>query len=272
MAISERTRKILWVKAGGRCSNCQVQVAGDRTDADDPSVFGEEAHIVARSPGGPRWRKYVGDIDGYENLILLCSRCHKQVDDQVNAYTEDRLLGIKRDHEAWVAKLGEKKNQGPSRLVPDPAHPTPKMFKLFTNGTAFWHYFDGCISFSPSWHAGLSEEDEDLIAAFLQDLEDWMDIAGGHSSYSEKREASKAMSHHISELAQSGFLLGARRRHLLLVDDSDLPPTRWQSMDIEIQSASLALLVDSDCQPISDATLKATENDVTAPGQSHDKP
>jgi hypothetical protein len=35
--------------------------------------------------------------------MLLCSRCHKQIDDQVNAYPEDRLLEIKRGHEAWAA-------------------------------------------------------------------------------------------------------------------------------------------------------------------------
>jgi hypothetical protein len=222
----------------------------DRTDADDPSVFGEEAHIVGRSPGGPRAGNYAGDIDGYDNLILLCSRCHKQVDDQVNTYTVQRLLEIKRDHEAWIAKLGEKPRRGRTRLALDPAHPLPNRLKLYTSGTAFWHDFQGSLSFHPRWPEGLSDEHEDLIAAFLQDIKDWMDI--GDDSYTAAREASKAMQAHIDELAKAGFLLGARRRYLLLSDDSDVPPDSWRDMEIEIQPADIAfaLMVDADGQPL----------------------
>lgn len=70
----------LWVKAGGRCSICRDQLVTEGTDTDDPSVFGEEAHIVARGQSGPRAGK-VTDIDAYDNLILLCRKHHKQVDD-----------------------------------------------------------------------------------------------------------------------------------------------------------------------------------------------
>ena len=259
MAISERTRKILWSKAASHCSLCRVQLAGEATDTDDASVFGEEAHIVARSPGGPRGRQYDDDIDGYDNLILLCSRHHKEVDDQVIAYTEARLLEIKRDHEAWAAKIGNKGDLGPTRLIPDPAYLVPKALKLFTNGTAFWNYFDGCLSFRPSWVGNLSDEHEDMIAEFFQNLEDWMDVAGGVGhSYSEKREAAKAMGHHISELAEAGFLLGARKRHLLLTGGVDSPPTPWLMMDIEIQPASVASLADENGQPLVTETTVST--------------
>jgi hypothetical protein len=265
VAISERTRKVLWGRAGARCSHCRAQVVGEGTGTDDPSVFGEEAHIVARSPGGPRAGNYAGDIDGYDNLILLCSKCHKQVDDHVNSYSEDRLLKIKRDHEAWAAKLGEKTDPGPMRLVPDPAHPVPKRLKLFTSGTAFWHYFADCYSFRPSWIEGLSDEHEDVITAFLQELKDWMDGGTGDLSYSEHREASKAMSHHITELARAGFVLGARKRHLLLTDDSDLAQTPWRVLDIEIQPAYLVLKVDADGRPISEAAENAMEDETAKP-------
>ena len=83
MAITDKTRKILWVKAGGRCSYCQVQLVTEGTDTDDPSVFGEEAHIVGQSPNGPRAGN-IADVDSYANLILLCRKHHKQVDDQVD--------------------------------------------------------------------------------------------------------------------------------------------------------------------------------------------
>ncbi len=77
---------------------------GDRR----PSIFGEEAHIVARSPGGPRAGELdEAKIDNHENLILLCSEHHKQVDDQSNHVTVERLRQIKRAHNEWVASLGE---------------------------------------------------------------------------------------------------------------------------------------------------------------------
>lgn len=104
MAISERTRKILWVMAGGRCSICRVQLVTEATDTDDPAVFGQEAHIVAQAGRGPRAGQ-VAEIDGYENLILLCSKDHKRVDDQVAYYTVPRLRQIKRAHEQWIRSL-----------------------------------------------------------------------------------------------------------------------------------------------------------------------
>lgn len=58
MAITDRTRKVLWAKAGGRCSMCATQLVTDAFETDDPSVVGEEAHIVARSPNGPRANKF----------------------------------------------------------------------------------------------------------------------------------------------------------------------------------------------------------------------
>jgi hypothetical protein len=106
MAVSERTRKILWVTAGGRCSICRVQLVTERTETDDPAVFGEEAHIVAQGSAGPRAGQ-VADVDAYDNLILLCSKDHKRVDDQVAHYTVPRLRQIKRAHEQWIRSLGQ---------------------------------------------------------------------------------------------------------------------------------------------------------------------
>jgi hypothetical protein len=94
------------MKAGGRCSICRVQLVTEGTGTDDPSVFGQEAHIVARGQGGPRAGD-VADVDAYDNLILLCSKHHKQVDDQVGYYSVDRLKEIKRMHEEWVTSLDD---------------------------------------------------------------------------------------------------------------------------------------------------------------------
>jgi len=76
----------------------------DRTLTDNESLVGEECHIVAKKPTGPRGDPEfpVDMADEYSNLILLCRTHHKMVDDQPNTYTVERLKQIKLDHEKWV--------------------------------------------------------------------------------------------------------------------------------------------------------------------------
>jgi hypothetical protein len=91
VAISDRTLKIVWSEAGGRCSICRVLVLTPGTEDDDPSVFGELAYIVAKSPGGPRSGGLGADkLDLHEDRMLLCNKHHKQVDDQRNHFTVEK--------------------------------------------------------------------------------------------------------------------------------------------------------------------------------------
>lgn len=84
MTISDRDRKILWGRSGERCAICRRKLVADRRGRDSESAVGDEAHIVARSPGGPRFREMEeGVVDSYENRILLCKVDHKVVDDQL---------------------------------------------------------------------------------------------------------------------------------------------------------------------------------------------
>lgn len=99
---------MLWGRAGNRCAfpECRIELVMDETETDDPSLIGEECHIIARSPDGPR-----GDstfpkekIDKYENLILMCNVHHKVIDDQPGYYTVESLNEIKKNHEKWVSE------------------------------------------------------------------------------------------------------------------------------------------------------------------------
>jgi hypothetical protein len=109
VAPTDKTRKILWVESGGRCAVCKIQVLTPGTDTDDPSIFGEEAHIVPSSPGGPRAEARAGlareQIDHHSNLIVLCSPHHKMIDDQPGYYTVERLHQMKARHTVWVRSL-----------------------------------------------------------------------------------------------------------------------------------------------------------------------
>lgn len=95
---------MLWGRSGNRCAICRNELVADATQADDPSVLGEAAHIVAREQNGPRGTSSLSDEqrDRYENLILLCPTDHTLIDSQVLTWTLERLHQQKQTHEEWV--------------------------------------------------------------------------------------------------------------------------------------------------------------------------
>lgn len=77
MSIPLRDHKMLWGRAGARCSFCRTLLASI-SDIGLASVIGEEAHIVARSVNGPRGESSLSaeQRNAYSNLILLCPTHH----------------------------------------------------------------------------------------------------------------------------------------------------------------------------------------------------
>lgn len=86
---------------------------GCRTPLISPTgvVLGRVAHIKAQSVGGPRYdaNQTAEERHGFDNLILLCAVHHIEIDADGNldTYTVDRLLEIKRAHEVEGAASGQ---------------------------------------------------------------------------------------------------------------------------------------------------------------------
>jgi HNH endonuclease len=97
---------MLWGLAAARCAypGCPRKLVEDSTETDDPTLVGENCHIVAEADDGPRGDRSmpIEDRNRYANLILMCSVHHKIIDDQVATWTVEKLQQSKRDHEAWV--------------------------------------------------------------------------------------------------------------------------------------------------------------------------
>nr|WP_197463074.1 hypothetical protein [Gluconobacter thailandicus] len=106
MTVSLKTQKILWGRAAARCSmpECRRQLVEDISETDDPTLVGENCHIVAEKDGGPRSdpTMSVDDRNRYANLTLLCNVHHKIIDDNEAVWTVDRLKDLKAEHETWV--------------------------------------------------------------------------------------------------------------------------------------------------------------------------
>jgi len=114
MAISSRSRKILWARSGNKCAICQVnliRLGGQKENV----IIGEECHIISKSIKGPRGQHKIecANHDDYENLILLCSNDHVEIDHDFESYSIKRLKEVKRTHENWVK---ERLNSNPQEF------------------------------------------------------------------------------------------------------------------------------------------------------------
>ncbi len=112
-SYTERTLKLLWGRAAGRCAmpECRVELFAEATEYDPIVVIGEIAHVAAAADDGPRAAPELGTAqrNNYDNLILLCQNCHARIDGQTGFYTVERLKDLKQAHEAWVrASLPER--------------------------------------------------------------------------------------------------------------------------------------------------------------------
>jgi hypothetical protein len=106
VAVNDRTRRIIWARAGNECALCGLTLVQRDAVTRKVSVVGEECHIVARSVDGPRGSLEPpgGELDGEQNLVLLCRNDHRRIDENVEDYAVERLLELKRAHEEQVER------------------------------------------------------------------------------------------------------------------------------------------------------------------------
>ena len=109
--ISVHVRRRLWAMSGHICA---CPICGDALTLENAtdgniSTVGQECHINAVSPNGPRPfpEGTVTDPNAYDNWILLCPTHHKIVDDDPITYTADILRQWKRDRENEIIRKWE---------------------------------------------------------------------------------------------------------------------------------------------------------------------
>ncbi|MBF8179759.1 HNH endonuclease [Herminiimonas contaminans] len=107
MAISEKSIKLLWANAAGRCSfpDCARKLT-DQGDDGTGYTTGEMAHIKGDKPKSSRFdeNQSAKDRDSYNNLILLCAVHHTEIDKPENEkkYSVEWLLERKNQFESLV--------------------------------------------------------------------------------------------------------------------------------------------------------------------------
>lgn len=173
MAVSDKTRKILWGRSGNRCAMCRRELVADATAADDESVVGDECHIVSPRERGPRYDPSFPRerLDLASNLILLCRVHHKMVDDQPETYTADVLSAVKGNHETWVSlSLTEDEVPNPVRIRRIESN-VPSHLERLQSGEDLLAVVAEACAFEFSHDDLDSEAEVDLVGTFLQEAQ-----------------------------------------------------------------------------------------------------
>ncbi|MEX0909683.1 MAG: SAVED domain-containing protein [Candidatus Paceibacterota bacterium] len=104
-SVKANVRLQLCVSGGGRCEfdGCNEYLFEHPLTLTRGN-FSEAAHIVAFKENGARGKHEDRplDINGIDNLMLLCQRCHKLIDDNPGDYSKTALVEYKNAHEARI--------------------------------------------------------------------------------------------------------------------------------------------------------------------------
>jgi hypothetical protein len=212
MAITDKTRKILWGRSGNRCAICRQRLVVDETSLDTESVVGDECHINSGAPNGPRYSVAVDPqgIDNLTNLLLLCRVHHKMVDDQFETYTAELLRTIKVNHEHWVEeKFLEKSENAPVKIRRIP-HEIPSKLTPINSGAELFSLASVCHGSYQDHSDDLDDDEVEVVGGFLQSLRDWIDIASDLEPI-DKVRAKKSLSDELNDLKSKGFLVFAAK-------------------------------------------------------------
>lgn len=231
MAISVQTRKILWARSGNQCAKCRTAlIAPEEVAPGAPAVIGEEAHIISLSIDGPRGQEGARiDLNGYENLILLCSNCHTLVDARPDLFPRAELLRIKSEHE----KLVEQRAQEPARPRLKTVNPQePIRLDRMDDGDQFIRVLSNSLSHTHETSPDLTDSQLELVGSFLQEAFDWSEIYGdigpeGHF------DAARRLRELLQGLKVEGLIVYAGYRRMELTGGVG-PPEPWLNVHVKV--------------------------------------
>ena len=110
--IDSKVERELWARAAGRCqfSGCNRLLYKSPITQESVNIS-EKAHIYSFSESGPRgWGPFktrLSNLNGIENLTLMCHDCHKLIDADKSGekYSGFLLQQWKREHEKRIANV-----------------------------------------------------------------------------------------------------------------------------------------------------------------------
>ena len=204
------------------------------TPIDDESIVGDECHIISAVPGGPRHDPEFPreKLNHHANLLLLCKVHHKLIDDQQSEYTASRLAKIKALHEKWVSEQLDSSHSRTRPLrVRRTAQTTPAFLRRIRSGKELLDIVTHACAFAPHHDDLRNEAEDELVAGFLQDAQDWGEL--GLDSVRDRMRAARSLDEHIGELERAGLWVFVHREKQILEGGTG-PDTYWPIAHIQV--------------------------------------
>jgi len=118
--VPEKVRVLLWAKSAGRCEfdSCNEPLWRDSLTQLEMN-FAEVAHIIGDRPNGPRGHPVFSQVycNDISNLMLMCRKHHRMIDEISETYSEDVLRQMKQAHEERIEILTELKPDKTSNVL-----------------------------------------------------------------------------------------------------------------------------------------------------------
>ena len=170
---------------------------------------------VTSSRRSPAVRATIQNLPGeklnhHANLLLLCKVHHKLIDDQQSEYTASRLAKMKALHEKWVSEQLDSSHSRTRPLrVRRTAQTTPAFLRRIRSGKELLDIVTHACAFAPHHDDLRNEAEDELVAGFLQDAQDWGEL--GLDSVRDRMRAARSLDEHIGELERAGLWVFAHR-------------------------------------------------------------
>jgi hypothetical protein len=183
----------------------------ERSTNDPEAVVGDECHIISKRDSGPRSHRIHPtemDLDGYDNLVLLCRTHHKHVDDQPNKYDVETVRSLKLTHEKWVRKslAGNEKD-----TVNRSEFEGVTLLSRITSGKDLVNIVKGAHLYRFDNDELATLDETETVSSFSQFLQDYGDILLD-LDVSESVRAGFQLRQELHELEGMGFLVFGERR------------------------------------------------------------
>lgn len=232
MAITARTRKVLWALSNNQCAHCEaILVRAPEADGDVHAIVGQECHIVARSLAGPRGEAEPrGDLDGIDNLILLCANCHAVVDGQPEKWMPDALRALKRDHEQKMSRPAAPRSPFAFEIR---GREKPITINRIATGDEFLSLLGRSYSRMHETPDGMTSIQREKVGAFLQNAFDWSEIVDEIGPQGEL-EAGGQLQEELDDLAVEGILVYGALRVLSCRAAGEETATPWPEAAIRV--------------------------------------
>lgn len=106
MPLSTRTQKLVWGTFAARCAVCH-EIVLHTSASGNQSLLGEICHIVGEQSDAARGNSSMKmeERNHFDNLMLLCRKHHKIIDDDEETYTIEKLKEIRTTYLDWLREI-----------------------------------------------------------------------------------------------------------------------------------------------------------------------